>query len=513
MFRFISRPRKSYLIVYKMFGNTQKLLKSEKSLLLVGVLFVYGFHFLIRVLSHQNFGDSDANDALLTTSLRWAYQADAGPLYSWLLYAAMLVFGYSVTSFLLIKYTCVVFIYWVIFKFYLIFRANKKFALLAAFSVGSCYFMMWRLHEVMTYRLLTTLIFVTLSYAYFAMRGMRALVRVGVLGVLLGLGFLTEIYVLVALIAMVVLSFDRRVGWAAYEVLLAALLGLVIAFPFFEWLYDGGLLAQYIGWGGSLGSWNELRRAILYPFYILSPTILLLIPFLFRLGDGFRASWTRGITHTNSNENFLGKYLLTCYVAWVVLFGLFLPSAMAAPQSALPIFLPVLIVLFQRLEAAKINALWIAIALSLLPVTAAYFRVGNLLILDSFCTNCRWAIPYGKLATAIEECTTGAQRITIQSHSADTLANLKQFIPAANFVLLQGVVTPVVGNETANDITIEDAKSESGVEDERKRSLSERTTHLKIKWQQPYLSMHARERFSYWDVTLGAAINQACLRP
>lgn len=496
-----------------MFGNIQKLLKSEKILLLVGVLLVYGFHLLIRVLSHQNFGDSDANDALLTTSLRWVYQADAGPLYYWLLYAAMLVFGYSVTSFLLIKYICVVFIYWVIFKFYLIFRASKKFALLAAFSVGSCYFMMWRLHEVMTYRLLTTLMFVTLSYAYFAMRDMRALARVGVLGVLLGLGFLTEIHVVVALAAMVVLSFDRRVGWTAHEVLLAALLGLVIASPFFEWLYHGGLLAQYIGWGGRVGSWNELRSAISYPFYILSPAILLLIPFLFRWRDGFGAFWVRVITHANSSENYLGKYLLTCYVIWVILFGLFLPRAMTAPQSALPIFLPVLILLFQRLEAAKIKALWIAIALSLLPVTAAYFRVGNLLILDSFCTNCRWAIPYGKLATAIEGCTTGAQRITIQSHSADTLANLKQFIPAANFVLLGRAVTPVAGNGTANDITIEDAKSENGVEDEHKRSLSERTTLLKIKWQPPYLSMQARERFSYWDVTLGGAINQACLRP
>jgi hypothetical protein len=373
--------------------------------------------------------------------------------------------------------------------------------------------MMWRLHEVMTYRLLTTLMFVTLSYAYFVMRETCTLVRVGVLGVLLGLGFLTEIYVIVALMAMVVLSWRQRAGWAVHEVIFAALLGLVVALPFFEWLYQEGVWMQYIGWGGRVDIWDDLRRAILYPAYILSPAIFLLLPFLFRRRDGFHAIMGKVITHTHGSENYLGKYLLACYVIWVGLFGLFFPSAMVAPQSALPIFLPVLIFLFQKLEAVKIKILWVAIALSLLPVTAAYFRVGNLLILDSFCTNCRWAIPYGKLATVIEGCTVGAQRITIQSHSADTLANLKQFIPAANFVLLDGAPTPVIGYAMANDITIEDAQPESNVKSDRKPSLSERTTHLKIKWQPPYLLMHARERFSYWDVTLGAGINQDCLRP
>jgi len=494
-----------------MFCHIKKFFKSEKNVLIGGVILVYGFHFLIRVLSHQNFGDSDANDALLTNSLRWAYQADAGPLYSWLLYVAMSVVGYSVTSFLLVKYACAALICWVIFKFYLIFSANKKFALLTAFSVGSCYFMMWRLHEVMTYRLLTTLMFVTLSYAYFAMRSMRVWVRIGVLAGLFGLGFLTEIYVVVALAAMLVLSLDRRTGWAVHEVLLSALLGLALAFPFFEWLYQGALFTQYIGWGGRVDIWDELRRAISYPIYVLSPAVFLFLPFLFRRGDSFRSFLGKVITPAHSNENHLGKYLLTCYVLWVVLFGLFLPSAMVGPQSALPIFLPVLILLFQRLEAAKIKMLWIAVVLSLLPATAAYFRVGNLLVLDKFCTNCRWAIPYDKLAKSIEGCMAGRQNTTIQSHSADILANLKQFIPAANFVLLGGVITPLTDSEAVNSIIIEEALPKT--DDASKQSSTARTTHLQTKWHPPYLSTHAYDRFSYWDVTLGASINQACVRP
>lgn len=489
----------------------KEIFKSKQvSLLFLCLFLVYGFHFVIRVFATQNFGDSDGVEALMLDTLQIGYSSSGGPLYTWLLHFVVVVVGFNVASFLLLKYFLVVLINYTFYSIYLVFSANKKWAVLASLSLGSCYFMIWRLHEVMTQRLLTVCLGMLIVFYYFhSMRSRVGYLQSVILGVLVGLGLLTEVYILVVISALILMSFFQGNKWLGSKISLALIVGLVISMPFYSWLISTDQVWQYF-LGSPKFALNDydykstFRSAILHPLYVISPAVMLFAPFML----------SKKVVPTTTDvscldDRLLKRFLLLSYGLWIVLFGVISPYKNNEVQAALPVFLPCLILLFLSLETRVVSTFKIVLILCLFPIVSIFFRVGNLLVHEPFCKNCRWAIPYEGLASSIEDCVRADQKLTVYSHSADILANVKRYQSRNTYIQMsQSEVNPELSS-AGYYLLIDDMVGGHRLDD---KSSSDQML-VAINWKQPYLNFFGgRERVSNWQITFGSKVDASCVK-
>ena len=493
----------------------QKILQSEKNTLLVSLLLVYGFHFLIRIFAAQNFGDSDGYQALASSFLKVGYQPGSGPFYTWLLYFVVNLLGYSVASFLVLKYALIFCIYFLFYFLYLVFSSNKRWALWASLSLGSCYFLMWRVHEVMTDKLLTTCLSLMIILYYFSYRRMgNSSWRVWGLGALFGAGFLTEMYIFFVVSSIALIGLRRDSGWRKIEIFQALFIGAVISIPFYFWLFEVGHFSSFViginSYDRNIDAyWRDLKLAVLHPVYVLSPALLIFLPFfLFKKREEIAAD--ANLSDVGEFVNFLGL----CCLSWILFFGFLFPAKNNEVLSALPVFLPALVLVILKLEDRDIGSLKMILILSILPVVAIFFRFGNLLVHEPFCRNCRWAIPYDKLAMEIKDCISPNTDFTIYSKNVNLLANLKRHYPNVNYIIENDwdakLHTPSSGHHLyLNDETL----LKAGVMTEASSmAVLNNQKLLVIKWAEPYFRYSKYpDRLSSWHLTLGPSVDPACV--
>lgn len=488
----------------------KEIFKSKQvSLLILCLFLVYGFHFIIRVFATQNFGDSDGVEALMLDTLKIGYSSSGGPLYTWLLHFVVAGIGFNVASFLLLKYLLVALIYYIFYSLYLVFSSNKKWALVASLSLGSCYFMIWRLHEVMTQRLLTVFLGVLIVFYYFhCMRAKIGYLQSAILGLFIGLGLLTEVYVYVVIAALVLVSFFQGNEWSGVKVIFAILVGALISMPFYSWLITTDQFWQYILGAREFATVDydykvALHSAVLHPLYVISPAVMLYVPFLLS-----KKTVPAATDASCLHDGLLKRYLLLCYGLWIILFVFVSPLKNNEVQAALPVFLPCLILLFLSLENRAVSMVKLILVLCLFPIVSIVFRVGNLLVHEPFCRNCRWAIPYEGLANTIEDCVRPDQKLTVYSHSADILANLKRYHGKNIYIQLsQSEINPEVSSD-GHYLIIEDIAVHrmDSVSDSNQKSVV-------IKWKQPYLNFFdGRVRYSTWQIEFGQKVDRACVK-
>lgn len=486
-------------------------LKTNKiSSLLILVLLVYGFHFIIRVFSFENFGDSDGREALILDALRVGYTSNGGPLYTWLMHFMVAIFGFNVASFLLLKYALVASIYLLFYYIYGLFSRSKQWAFIASLSLGSCYFMIWRLHEVMTQRLLTTSIGLAIVFCYFYFYKSR----IGfweslLLGVLVGLGLLTESYIVIIVGALFITTMFYGGSWRSVGAITVLISALICASPFYNWLIvSDQFFAFFIGVHDldmyEASVWSALRSAVLHPLYVISPALFLFSPFL------LSKSWGQ----SSSNGSLLDrgvfvKYLLCAYGLWLCFYGFLFPSRNSEVQTALSVFLPVLILLFLELETRIQKTFKVFVILSIFPIVSIFFRVGNLLILEPFCRNCRWAIPYEGLANSIGDCASNTGQLNIYSRNVDILANLKRYHPNFIYKQIENPEFVQVNEVGGNYLLIEDFVEASHANIRPKANQA----FVEVNWKQPYLGASNRsQRISKWYVTAGSNVDPYCVK-
>lgn len=474
------------------------------------VMIVYGFHFLIRVLVSQNFGDSDGYEALILDNLKFGYTSNGGPLYTWMLHFIVSFLGLNIVSFLIFKYAAIFSIYYFYYLIYLTFSPSKKWAILSSLSLGSCYFIIWRLHEVMTQRLLTTSVSMLIVYYYFSCaRSNIRYINSIILGVFFGLGLLTEIYILIVISSLLIMSLFKCGNWSGKKIALSLIVGLLISMPYYSWLFFANQFWQYFA-GGSQSVLYEhsyllaLRAALLHPLYVISPAIFLFGALLF-------SSKNYQYKHEVFllSDIFLIRYVVVCCCLWVSFFGLLFPSRNNEVQAALPVFLPVLILVFVKLESRIIKLGKIIIILCILPVVSIFFRVGNLLIYEPFCRNCRWGIPYEGLAESLSDCVKKYDKLIIYSSNVDVLSNLKRFHAKTIYKHFENLEP--VNSFGLNDhyLFIEDASGDANLDMELKRNQ----LLVAVGWKQPYLNFSTSYiRTSRWRISYSPNFDSSCFR-
>lgn len=475
----------------------KKLVGAEMLRLLFLVFAIYAFHYCLRVWSSSNLGDSDAAQAISLDILRIGYDGGVGPLYTWLLYFSVHLFGYSVSSFLLVKYIVVIFIYLVFYYSYLVFSSDRLHAFLASFSLGSLYFLMWRLHEVMTDRLLTTLITSVCFYLFFSKKKKNSdWLSVVAFGFFIGLGLLTEVYFLIQILAFVFLVAFATSGWTLREITLSVFFGVALSFPFWNWLFLTGEVSQFLlgvkiwqadySWG-----WNAIRTAVLHPLYVLSPAVLVLLPLA--LGRKKIDSADAGVRNLKT----LCQYLFICLLIWVFVFGFLAPAKNTEAHTAMSIFLPLLILIFVRLETIGRSVKALFLVLCVFPVVAIFFRVGNLLIEEPFCKNCRWSIPYKELAAEVRNHYVLEGSPWLCSTDVDLVANLKIHLPNLKYS------SGLCGDSDAYIQIENESQLDHAQFDSMTCHVSGQSVLMKIQWAQPHwpLNREKRERYSFWRLT------------
>lgn len=483
--------------------------KSKKvSLLMLCVLLVYGFHFLLRVFASDNFGDSDAYEALMLDTLEFGYAASGGPLYTWILHFIVGIFGFNVASFLFFKYSMVIAIYYLCYLIYLFFSSSKRWGVVASLSIGSCYFMIWRLHEVMTQRLLTTLIgMLILFYYFYCSKSKIGFFQSVSMGILIGFGLLTECYILVVIFSLLLTSVFSDTEWSGGKFTVALIVGTLVSMPFYAWLVATGQFWQFFLGDGQFGSYQHnylsyLRSAILHPLYVVSPALILLAPFFY----------ARKIPNKSESallaDVHLINYFLWCYAVWLLFFGLFFPLKNNEVQAALPVFLPVLIILFLKLESRAVNLKKLIFILCIFPIISIIFRIGNLLILEPFCRNCRWAVPYDGLAKSIENCIYQNDNLIVLSNNADILSNLKRYHNKRIYTLIDKYESVLKFDVNGNYLFIDDISNGSNFDVELRRNSS----IVEISWKQPYLNFSRKfDRVSKWHISSGKKVDLSCV--
>ena len=483
--------------------------KSQKlASLMLYVLLVYGFHFLLRVFAFDNFGDSDGYEALILDTLEFGYVASGGPLYTWILHFIVGIFGFNVASFLIFKYLMVIAIYYLCYLIYLFFSSSKKWAVVASLSIGSCYFMIWRLHEVMTQRLLTTLIGMLILFCYFyCAKSKIGFFQSVSMGILIGFGLLTECYILVVIFSLLFTSIFYDGEWSGGKFTVALIVGGLVSMPFYAWLVATGQFWQFFLGAGQFVSLQDnylsyFRSAILHPLYVVSPALILFAPFFYakKIPDNSDSAL---LTHAH-----LINYFLWCYAIWVLFFGLFFPLKNNEVQAALPVFLPVLIILFLELESRAVNLKILFFILCIFPIISIIFRAGNLLILDPFCRNCRWAVPYDGLAKSIENCIHRNDKLIVYSHNVDILSNLKRYHNKRIYSIIDKYESVQKFDVDGNYLFIEDISSGSNFDIELRRNSS----IIEISWKQPYLNFSRMfDRVSKWRIISGEKVDISCV--
>jgi hypothetical protein len=298
-------------------------------------------------------------------------------------------------------------------------------------------------------------------------------------------------------------------NWSGKKIALSLIVGLLISLPYFSWLFLMDQFWQYFA-GGSQSVLYEhsyllaLRAALLHPLYVISPAIFLFGALLF-------SSKNYQYKHEVFllSDIFLIRYFVLCYCLWASFFGLLFPSRNNEVQAALPVFLPVLIIVFIKLESRLVKLCKIIIFLCILPIVSIFFRVGNLLIYEPFCRNCRWGIPYEGLAESLSDCFKKYDKLIIYSSNVDILSNLKRFHTKTIYKHFENLEPVNSLGLSDHYLFIEDASDDINLEMELKRNQ----LLVAVGWKQPYLNFSTTyNRTSRWRISYSPNFDSSCFR-
>lgn len=419
-------------------------------------------HVGFRLAASWSLGEDDPIENILVQELRAIYDPRQPPLYGWVLYAVQQVTGPTIVSFLAIKYAALIATGAFIYAIARHAVGNGVLALLAVESLALIYQLSWRFHEGFTHQVGAMVAVVATTWA--ALRVLRR-GRTGdflLLGVIAGLGTLTEpifAVFLAALLGAVALEAEARRRLFEPRLALAALPVAACA-GFYLWQALSVLsVAELAGmkalppWRGVLSGLYNAARA---PLFYLSPLILIL-PFVF---PGVASRVARDLSGViglaplpaagDAEPGLVERIVLRTAVIGC---AISVAGAGALGLKGYPshVYMPLYITSVVWLmgaarrtgpSAAALNA-FARVAL-VLTVVALVARLANMFVLDPVCKICRWGIPYDGLAAEMRAA--GLEGATIVTMDHELGGNLRAQLPSSRIVLHRGVdVVPKKG--------------------------------------------------------------------
>lgn len=412
------------------------------ALVLGAVVFYCVLHAGFRLLASHVLGEDDVVEAVFSQELRAGYDAfpRQPPLYNWLLYGLQQVVGLGIETFLLIKYAALtataVLIYCASYQAH----RDRLFAILSVEALALIYQIAWRYHEGFTHEVLAMVaVMATLNLVFLIVRDPK-LTFFAALGVVMGLGFLTEptYYVFVAcLLVAVALQPAARQAVFRPSLGLSLIIGVAVAMPYYDWVLSdperisGWLrLVQPFAAHTPDGFWDAFRG----PFAYLSPLIIIL-PLMF---PGYLKTAWADLIRSPEQCRTADLEQLTLHVSLIafcasLLGALLLGIKEAAIHVLMPLYLPVVVWLFGVARRSDVSTTHLSrftrLALGI-AVFAFCARMANMFVYDPVCKTCRWGIPYAGLADEMRS-QGFPENGTIVSIDKETAGNLRVLFPDA----------------------------------------------------------------------------------
>lgn len=433
--------------------------RHDDGLLLVVVLVaIYSaLHIGFRLAASWSLGEDDPIENILVQDLRPLYDPRQPPLYDWVLYGVQQLFGPTIVSFLAVKYAALV------ATAALLFSAARRaigggvLALMAVESLALIYQMSWRFHEGFTHQVGAMVAVVATLWAMLRLIERRQTGDFLVLGLIAGLGTLTEpIFVLFAasLLAAVAVEpgargrlFERRLSLTALPIAASA--------GFYLWHALG--MATLFGLAGSpaVPTWRQAGIGFLSaaraPLFYLSPLILIL-PLLFPgvlsrmaldLAGALRPAPSSELVPQVAGEPGLLERIVLRTSVLAFLISVAGAAALGLRGYPSHVFMPLYITSVVWLMGTVRRAdpspraleLFGRLALAI-AVLALVARLANMFVLDPVCKICRWGIPYPGLAAEMRAA--GAEGAVLVTIDRELGGNLRAVLPRSKVVLHRG---------------------------------------------------------------------------
>lgn len=391
--------------------GTHFLLRPAGFLLLV--LLLQAVHIALRPVLTATVGTDDVDQLFFAQSLAAGYSYEQTPLYTWITWLAVQVFGPTVFTVGLVKYSLVFGIHAFTYLAGRQVLNDPRLQVVAGLSPMTFYPIGWRLHEADTYGILATVCMMALVWAALLLLRERRLAHYLALGAALGAGLLSSAYFGIGALALLLSLLAAPQGWRLWlhwRFAMALLAALVIVSPYAYWVYEHWtpLLERAQAVLQDFQAPDKLNPWWLRAFKVLVAFVLATFPFwvcFFILFYYSLRPLPRGTVREDPVARVLWAYLpLT--VAGFLAAAVLLQIHSIDNYRVYPATVPFALLFFWRLERfglkpAAMRWTWVLFALLVVVVVQARFQ--HIEAGPAFCKVCRMQAPYPDVAEALRE--------------------------------------------------------------------------------------------------------------
>lgn len=415
------------------------------ALVLFAVLAYSALHVGFRLLASDVLGEDDVVDNILAQNLAAGYDAfpRQPPLYDWVLWAVQQVLGPHIESFLLIKYSALIATAGFLYSSALRVFKDRLFAILTVESLALIYQISWRFHEGFTHEVGAMVAVTATLWACLRLIEQGRVLNFVILGLIAGLGFLTEPAYTVFLLSLTLaatLQPALRARILRLPLLLSLAIALTVASPYLSWLLAEPQRLRWLTRGLQFNLSHRidgLFDALRGPFAYLSPLIVIL-PLVFP--RYLPTAWAdlRRAPASGPDPDLEQWVLHTALVAFAlsILGALIFGIHGLAVHVLMPLYITCTIWLFGIARRASGTPRYVKrfTQLAILIALVAFFaRMANMFVLDPVCKKCRWGIPYATLAKEMRARGFDPNG-TIISIDEELAGNLRSEFPSADVV-------------------------------------------------------------------------------
>jgi 4-amino-4-deoxy-L-arabinose transferase-like glycosyltransferase len=197
-----------------------------------------GFHVALRLALSSSLTADDAREAVLAQSLQWGYQARQPPLYNWLVWGAFRLLGPGLLALTLLKYAILVLAFWLVYLTARRILADPRLTAIGAFSFLLIVPISWTVHESLTHSVTVLAACAGTVYALVRLERTLSVGAYAMLGLAVGLGFLSKFTYVVFLagLGLAALTVGRfRARLLRPGILVAGVVAAALVLPFVLW--------------------------------------------------------------------------------------------------------------------------------------------------------------------------------------------------------------------------------------------------------------------------------------
>ena len=395
-------------------------------------------------------GYVDSEQILFSQILTPGYVINNPPLFTWLVIAAQQIVGVTTLSVEAVKFTLVLLTYILFFKTACRVLADRRLAVLSSLSLLGIYYYAWEGVMNFSHSLILVLCCVAIFYLLLRLEKKKNTLSYVLLGLVIGLGFISKYNFLLFLVTMMAASLcdpEIRKRLVNPKIALTFIAALLVSLPHLGWFLDSPLgivsvlTSKLRGDGAVIDSYwphvgaglADLTKALRN---FLLPLIVGYVLFFLGAFKPLRSSSAGSVATSHIRyRRLLGRQIL--FVLMILIGAVFGFGATQISTHYLLVLILFPIYFFSRVEAAgfKEKALTrFATFMIVLALLVEAVLVGKFLFDPMRCKKCYYHIPYAGFADDLRHA--GFVRGTIVSWSYPYRIgeNLRRYFPQSRII-------------------------------------------------------------------------------